>query len=289
MNVLVTGANGQLGRSLRALAPTSGDRFIFTDVSSLPGEETVYLDITDANAVNLFCESERVDCIVNCAAYTAVDKAEDDSALCDLLNRVGPANLAGAAAGRGALMLHISTDYIFGGDSSIPYREEMDAAPLGVYGATKYQGELAVRESGAEYVIIRTGWLYSPYGRNFVKTMLELTASRREVRVVCDQVGTPTYALDLAGFILRVLEKPVPGIYNYSGEGVCSWYDFACAIRDLSGHSGCEVLPCSSADYPSKVRRPHYSVLDKSRAKAVYGVRIPHWFHSLKRCLNEIH
>ena len=289
MNVLVTGSNGQLGRSLRALAAKSKSRFIFTDVNNLPGEETVYLDITDSNAVGLFCESEKIDCIVNCAAYTAVDKAEDDSALCDLLNRVGPGNLAKAAAGRGALLVHISTDYVFSGESSVPYREDAVLAPLGVYGATKFQGEKAVMESGARWIIVRTGWLYSPYGRNFVKTMLELTASRPELKVVFDQVGTPTYALDLAGFLLKVLEKPVSGIFHYAGEGVCSWYDFACAIRDLSGHTNCDVQPCSSADYPSKVRRPHYSVLDKSLAKQVYGVKIPHWYHSLKRCLDEIH
>ena len=291
LTVLVTGANGQLGRELRRLSlQASGIRFLFSDVSALPGEETLYLDITNREAVELVCRSERVGAIVNCAAYTDVERAESDAAMADLLNHVAPAHLAAVAAATNALLVQISTDFVFDGKRSEPYPEDWPAAPLGVYGATKLSGEDAVRRSGCRYMIIRTAWLYSPYGKNFVKTMMRLTAERDSLRVVCDQVGTPTYAADLAGFIFSLLSrKDLPsGTWHFTGEGVCSWYDLACAVRDLSGHTGCDIQPCRTRDYPTKARRPAYSVLDKSRVKKDFGVRLPHWMDSLRACMAEM-
>jgi len=291
MNILVTGAGGQLGTSIRLLAERQKDnRFIFTDVASQPGNDIIYLDITNQDAVNLLCESEKVDIIINCAAYTNVEKAEEDIALCKLLNHEAPGILADVAHRRGATLIHISTDYVFGGDIPIPLREDFPTQPSGVYGATKFQGERAIQESGCQYIIIRSAWLYSAFGKNFFKTMRKLTAERPEVKVVFDQVGTPTWAGDLADFILQIIQTRQlhkTGIYHYSNEGVCSWYDFACAIRDLSGTPG-RVVPCHSADFPSKVHRPAYSVLDKSLVKKTFGIGIPHWYDSLKKCIEEL-
>lgn len=294
MNVLVTGANGQLGTALRGAsrdsARLSGDRWIFTDIAQAPGVETVYLDAADAAAVRLICESEKIDVIVNCAGYTDVDKAEENQATADLLNRVLPACMAEAARACGAFLIHISTDYVFRGDRPVPYSEDAAPAPTGVYGATKLAGERAVLDSGCRSLIFRTAWLYSSRGRNFVRTMLALMASRPSLRVVYDQVGTPTYAPDLAELIARIIadrDFSHTGIFHYSGEGAVSWYDFAMAIRDLSGLQGCEVLPCLTAEYPTKARRPAYSVLDKAKVRRTFGCRIPHWHESLVRCLRE--
>ncbi len=290
LNILVTGANGQLGRCLRDAAAHSRNRFIFTDVSEIPGLETISLDITDKNTLDIVADSENVDIIVNCAGYTNVDKAEDETHLADLLNHHAAENLAGCARRRKALLIHISTDYVFDGKASVPIPESAQPAPLGVYGATKFAGEQAIVTSACDYLILRTAWLYSPYGRNFVKTMLSLTASHPVVKVVCDQVGTPTYGPDLARFIVDVIDGRKfgsTGIFNYTDEGVCSWYDFAYEINALAGH-GCKVLPCKSADYPAKADRPHYSVLDKSLVKSAFGVAIPHWTESLKACIREL-
>ena len=291
MNILVTGANGQLGTALREASKRGDDRWIFTDVTALPGVETVYLDITDPDAVQIVCESEQVDVIVNCAAYTNVDKAEDDQATADLLNRQAPANLAAAAKACGATLIHISTDYVFRGDKGIPYGEDDATDPAGVYGVTKLAGERAIRESGCNYLIFRTAWLYSPWGKNFVKTMLQLLQTRPEIRVVCDQVGTPTYAPDLAALIARVIKERdfgKTGTYHFTDEGVISWYDFTMAIRDISGVKKCRVAPCLSADYPTKAQRPHFSVLDKSKVRASFGQPIPYWRESLEECLKRL-
>ena len=286
--ILVTGAAGQLGSEMRNLAPASKDRYIFSDVAVIPGVETVRLDITDIDAVRLVCDSEKVDVIVNCAAYTNVDKAESDAAMADLLNNKAAGNLARVAAERGALLVHVSTDYVFGGDACRPYVEDSPTSPLGVYGATKLLGEEAVKASGCKYLIFRTAWLYSPYGKNFVKTMIQLTAERDSLKVVADQVGTPTYAADLAGVIVKaVSDGRRTGVYHFTDEGVCSWYDFACAIRDLAGNK-CDIAPCRSEDYPSKAARPHYSVLDKTKVRSDFSISIPHWYESLKKCMNRI-
>ena len=288
--ILVTGANGQLGTEMRNLAAGTDHAWIFTDVSRLSGVETVYLDITNLEAVRLICKSEKVDIIVNCAAYTNVDKAEDDVVMADLLNHRAAGNLATVAAETGATLIHISTDYVFGGDAPHPCREDWPTDPLGVYGATKLQGELAVQGSGCKYLIFRTAWLYSPYGKNFVKTMRTLTKERPSLKVVFDQVGTPTYAADLAGLIVKVIEEEMldrTGVYHFSDEGVCSWYDFACAIRDLSGNT-CDISPCHSDEFPSKVHRPAFSVLDKTRVKSTFGVTVPHWYESLKLCIARL-
>ena len=290
MNILVTGANGQLGTEMRNVSSGGDDRYIFTDVSSPKGVDTVYLDITNVDAIRLIAESEKVDVIVNCAAYTNVDKAEDDYATADLLNHVAAGNLAKVAAERGAVLIHISTDYVFQGDRSIPCREDWPTEPLGVYGVTKLQGEKAVLASGCKYLIFRTAWLYSPYGKNFVKTMRSLTAEKDSLSVVFDQVGTPTYAKDLATLIFKVIQERMldkTGTYHFSDEGVCSWYDFACAIRDLSGNF-CDIRPCHSDEFPSKTRRPHFSVLDKTLVKKTFGITIPHWYSSLKDCISRL-
>ena len=290
MNILVTGANGQLGTEIRNLSVGSPNRYIFSDVSSLPGVETLSLDITNRQAISLVAESEHVDVIINCAAYTNVDRAEDDQAMADLLNNVAAGNLASVAANRGATLIHISTDYVFHGDSSVPYTEDWATHPLGVYGITKLAGERAVAESGCNWFIFRTAWLYSPYGKNFVKTMMRLTADKDSLNVVADQVGTPTYAADLASLIVKVVEEGLldkGGLYHYSNEGVISWYDFAKTICELSGNC-CDIRPCRSDEYPSKAVRPHYSVLDKSKVKRTFGISIPYWKDSLKACMQRI-
>lgn len=293
MNILVTGANGQLGMEMRKASTGSADRYIFTDVTDLPGVETVRLDITDAVAVNTMVRTRGIGAIVNCAAYTDVDRAEDDREMADLLNRQAVKNLAEAMNDAGGLLVHISTDYVFGKEPyNVPCREEQQGTPTGVYGETKLAGEKAILASGCKYLIIRTSWLYSEYGKNFVKTMLRLTAAKPEVKVVFDQTGTPTYAADLAGAIFHILENRQyegrSGIYHYSDEGVCSWYDFTKMIAEYSGHTGCRILPCHSSEYPSKVARPSYSVLDKTKIKETFGLEIPYWTDSLRRCLGNM-
>ena len=286
MNILVTGANGQLCSEIRLLAADSGHRFIFTDVEEL--------DITNEAAVLDFVKQQKVDVLVNCAAFTNVDAAEDNFSLAELLNATAVGYLAGAMAAVGGLLVHISTDYVFGKEVyNTPCTEDMKGTPTGVYGLTKLHGEQAVMASGCRYVIIRTAWLYSEFGRNFVKTMLGLTEARPQIQVVFDQVGTPTYALDLAKAILQIIPQAVAspelcGIYNYSNEGVCSWYDFAYEIARLSGHFSCRVLPCHSGEFPSKVHRPAYSVLDKTKIKQTFGIDIPHWTESLRECLRNM-
>lgn len=287
MNILVTGANGQLGTEIRNASRGCGHNFIFTDVSQVPGVETVYLDITNIDAVRITADSENVDVIINCAAYTNVEKAESDIAFADLLNHTAAANLAKVCSERKATLIHISTDYVFSGDNCVPYVETDVPNPLGAYGVTKFSGEKSIRESGCKYLIFRTAWLYSPYGNNFVKTMMRLTSTNESIRVVADQVGTPTYAADLAGLIVKVIKENMldrTGVYHFTDEGCISWYDFAVAINDLCGH-GCIVRPCLTSEYPTKARRPHYSVLDKSLVKKTFGITIPHWFSSLKDCV----
>lgn len=289
MNILVTGANGQLGNEMRTLSVGSPHRFIFTDVNDVPGCETVHLDITNPDAISLVAESENVDVIVNCAAYTNVDRAEEDVDTAKLLNCTAVGNLAGVASKRKAVLIHISTDYVFPGTSCRPVSETDEPSPESVYGSTKLEGEKAVRASGCRAIIIRTAWLYSQYGKNFVKTMLNLFRSNPEVKVVCDQVGTPTYAGDLAAFIMHVINNGLEktGTYHFSNEGAISWYDFANAVRELSGLK-VKVSPCSSSQFPAKAKRPHYSVLDKTLAKETFGVEIPYWRDSLEKCMKLI-
>lgn len=277
--VLITGANGQLGHEMRNVLD-GDDRFeaIFTDVAEL--------DICDAEAVNRAVADNRVDYIVNCAAYTQVDKAEDNVELCRKINATAVENLARAAAACGARMIHVSTDYVFNGRGYRPYTEDMTPDPQSVYGSTKLEGEQALMRLCPQSAIIRTAWLYSPYGNNFVKTMMRLGTERDELSVVADQIGTPTCAADLARAILAVLtaETFVPGIYHFSDEGACSWYDFTVAIHRLAGIT-CRVKPIRSDEYPSRAHRPFYSVLDKSKIKQTYGITIPHWYESLSHCI----
>lgn len=284
MKVLVTGANGQLGKSIRDLSP---EGFVYTDIEEL--------DITDLQAIREIVASEGIEAIVNCAAYTNVEAAEDNFELAELLNAKAVENLAVAMKEVDGLLVHISTDYVFGKEAyNTPCREDMKGTPTGVYGLTKLHGEEAILRTGVRHVIIRTAWLYSEYGKNFVKTMLDLTASRPQLKVVFDQVGTPTYARDLASAILTVISREdivaagESRIYNYSNEGVCSWYDFAKAIAEYSGHTSCSILPCHSDEFPSKVMRPSYSVLDKTKIKETFGIRIPYWTESLKICLGNM-
>ena len=290
--ILVTGANGQLGNEIRIVAQSSSDSYIFTDINHIDGVETTYLDITDLKAVRKIVTEHQVNAIVNCAAYTNVDKAEEDVALCTLLNRQAPENLAIAMKEVDGLLVHISTDYVFGGDSyNTPYKEEQQGTPTGVYGYTKFLGEQAIQAVGCNHVIIRTAWLYSEFGKNFCKTMMNLTATKPQLKVVFDQVGTPTYALDLARAIAMVLERSdgsQKGIYHYSNEGVCSWFDFTKMIAEYSGKTECDVQPCHSDEFPSPVKRPSYSVLDKTKIKKVFGVKIPYWTDSLKQCISNL-
>ena len=290
--ILVTGANGQLGNEIRIVAQSSSDSYIFTDINHIDGVETTYLDITDLKAVRKIVTEHQVNAIVNCAAYTNVDKAEEDVALCTLLNRQAPENLAIAMKEVDGLLVHISTDYVFGGDSyNTPYKEEQQGTPTGVYGYTKFLGEQAIQAVGCNHVMIRTAWLYSEFGKNFCKTMMNLTATKPQLKVVFDQVGTPTYALDLARAIAMVLERfdgSQTGIYHYSNEGVCSWFDFTKMIAEYSGKTECDVQPCHSDEFPSPVKRPSYSVLDKTKIKKVFGVKIPYWTDSLKQCISNL-
>ncbi len=278
----MTGANGQLGHEMQRVATTSGDRYIFTDVAEL--------DITDYGAISKMVAENSVDVIVNCAAYTNVDKAEDDKALANLLNNTAAGYLAMAAKMADATLIHISTDYVFDGSAHIPYTEDQQTAPIGVYGKTKLAGEQSVIESGCNYIIIRTSWLYSQWGGNFVKTMQRFTSERETLSVIFDQIGTPTYAGDLAdaiGQIITTDQLSKSGTYHFSNEGVCSWYDFAQHICNMSCNV-CDIRPIHSSEYPAKVTRPHYSVLDKTMFKETFGVEIPYWTKSLKRCIEEL-
>jgi len=292
MVILVTGANGQLGMEMRIVAKGSADRYIFTDVSQVEGFDTGYLDITDLEAVRRFVAENKVEAIVNCAAYTNVDAAETNRALAEKLNAEAPENLAKAMKEADGLLVHISTDYVFGGDPyNTPCREDQKGTPTGVYGLTKLHGEEAIIKSNCKHIIIRTSWLYSEYGKNFCKTMLNLTATKAELKVVFDQVGTPTYALDLAKAIKIIVEKfdeSKIGIYNYSNEGVCSWFDFAKMIARISKQNSCDINPCHSDEFPSPVVRPSYSVLDKTKIKEVFDLKIPYWVDSLKLCITSI-
>ena len=299
MNILVTGANGQLGNEMRTVSRETDDRYIFSDIVPAEGEETIILDITDPVQVAAAVNEHGIRCIVNCAAYTNVDKAESEEALCRRLNADAPKILAEAMKAAGGLLVQISTDYVFGADPyNTPCREDQTGIPTGVYGRTKLEGERNITATGCDHVIIRTAWLYSEFGRNFVKTMLSLTSTRPQLSVVFDQTGTPTYAYDLAEAIKTVLadyRKEDPrhgysrnGIYHYSNEGVCSWYDFTRMIAEYSGHTGCEILPCHSSEFPSPVIRPSYSVLDKTKIKRTFHIGIPYWTDSLKRCLRNL-
>lgn len=284
MNVLVTGANGQLGRELQLVTAGSSDNYFFTDVDEL--------DITDKSAIDDFVKNNGINVIVNCAAFTNVDAAEDNLSAANLLNNTAVEYLSDVAVLYGATLIHISTDYVFGDDGvNVPYTEDAETHPVSVYGKTKLDGETAVVNSGCNYIIIRTSWLYSEFGKNFLLTMLNLTSTKPAVNVVFDQIGTPTYAYDLASAIYHIVEKRMynkQGIYNYSNEGVCSWFDFAKFIATVSGNSDCSVLPCHSSEIPSKVKRPNYSVLDKTKFKNTFGLSIPHWYDSLEVCLSKL-
>lgn len=289
MNVLVTGACGQLGREIAGLHVPCGDRYVFSSVHGTEDGRVVPLDITDRESVRRLCRRERVDVIVNCAAYTDVERAESDAAAADLINHRAVANLADTAYDMGALLIHVSTDYVFDGEATIPYKEDAPTHPLNVYGATKLAGELAVAGSGCRHMIFRTQWLYSPFGKNFLLTAMRTMREKPRMRVVSDQTGSPTCAADLAELIVGLIARDDTGhtgVYHYSDEGSCSWYDFALAIRELTG-SDCEVLPCSSADYPSKAVRPRYGVLDKTLVRETFGIGIPHWRDSLSRCISR--
>ena len=307
MNILVTGANGQLGNEMRIVATDSVDNYIFSDINQVEGVETAYLDITDFDAVQAFVSDNNINAIINCAAYTNVDAAETNEALAETLNAKAPENLAKAIKAVGGLLIHISTDYVFGKEAyNTPCKEDQTGTPTGVYGLTKLHGEEAIKETDCNYIIIRTSWLYSEFGKNFCKTMLNLTATKPELKVVFDQVGTPTYALDLAKAIEAIIEDyktsskfnahssmltaryPKTGIYHYSNEGVCSWYDFATMIAEYAGNTDCKIRPCHSNEFPSPVVRPSYSVLDKTKIKETFGIEIPYWTTSLKRCLGRL-
>ena len=299
MDILVTGSNGQLGMEMRRVSAGSADRYIFTDVNTADGYATEYLDITDPDATDRIMKSGNIGAIVNCAGYTDVEKAEGDRELAMRLNADAVKNLAESAARHGSLLIHISTDYVFGKEPyNTPCREDQPGTPTGVYGETKLAGEKAVIASGCDYVIIRTAWLYSEFGHNFVKTMLNLTSTKPKLSVVFDQTGTPTYAYDLARAIKTILEdyeKENPkegysrtGIYHYRNAGVCSWFDFTRKMAELAGNTGCDIEPCHSDEYPSPVKRPAYSVLDKTKIKNTFGIKIPYWTDSLKSCLKNM-
>jgi dTDP-4-dehydrorhamnose reductase len=280
MNILITGANGQLGNEMRLVSKHSTHRYFYTDVDEL--------DITDINAIRIFVKDYAINVIVNCAAYTNVDKAEDDKEMADLLNHKAVENLAIVAKEADATLIHISTDYVFQGNQCVPCREDWEPHPNSVYGSTKLAGEESIISVGCKHIIIRTAWLYSPFGKNFVKTMQRLTAEKDQLKVVFDQVGTPTYAGDLANVINKIVEENMldkQGIYHFSNEGVISWYDFAKEICELSGNQ-CDIQPCHSDEFPSKVKRPHFSVLDKTKIKETFHLRIPYWKDSLKKCIN---
>ncbi len=282
MKILITGCNGQLGNEMQLLAKKNPQhQYFFTDVEEL--------DITDAEAIDRFVQDNQVDCIVNCAAYTAVDKAEENEEFCNLLNNIAPGYLAKAIEKRGGYMIQVSTDYVFDGTNHTPYTEEEPTCPNSVYGRTKLAGEKQVLENCKQSMIIRTAWLYSTFGNNFVKTMIRLGQTKPELGVIFDQIGTPTYARDLAAAIFAAINQGiVPGIYHFSNEGVISWYDFTKAIHRIAGINDCKVRPLHTEEYPTPAARPHYSVLDKTKIKNTYGIEIPYWEESLRECVREI-
>nr|WP_278722114.1 dTDP-4-dehydrorhamnose reductase [Alistipes onderdonkii] len=284
LNILITGANGQLGRSLQRLGGVSPHNYICTDVAEL--------DITDAGAVLRAVREQGIDVIVNCAAYTDVERAEEDETRADLLNHKAAGNLAAAAKETGATLFHVSTDYVFDGTAHTPYTEEVTPSPLGAYGRTKLAGERAVMASGCRYLIFRTAWLYSEYGKNFLKKMLRLSSEREQLQVVFDQIGTPTYAGDLALAIFSIIEAGRyagnEGVYHFTDEGVCSWYDFATEIAAAAGHDKCRILPCHTSEFPTKATRPAYSVLDKTKVKQTFQMDIPHWREAMLYCLEKL-
>ena len=319
MNILVTGANGQLGNEMRIISKGSSDKYIFTDVNQVEGLETTYLDSTDQDSIRKMVSENDVKVIVNCAAWTNVDGAEDPEkyAIVGKLNATAPENLAKAMKEVNGLLVHISTDYVFGGDPyNTPCKEDQKGTPTGVYGLTKLHGEQNIQETGVDYLIIRTAWLYSEFGKNFVKTMRNLTATKPQLKVVFDQVGTPTYAYDLAKAIVVAIEdykKEIvrsankdacseglkncqlstvnyskTGIYHFSNEGVCSWFDFTKLIAEIAGNKDCEIQPCHSNEFPSPVKRPAYSVLDKTKIKETFGIAIPYWTDSLRKCMTNL-
>ncbi|MCI5560324.1 MAG: dTDP-4-dehydrorhamnose reductase [Phocaeicola sp.] len=277
--ILVTGANGQLGQVVRDLSAQYPQfQFLFTDIAEL--------DICDAQSVETYISTHKINWVLNCAAYTAVDRAEQEEALCDKINHIAPAYLAHAIEKAGGRMIHISTDYVFNGTAHIPYTEETPTAPIAVYGRTKRAGETALLEACPAAIILRTAWLYSVYGNNFVKTMLRLGREKTELGVIFDQIGTPTYANDLAKVMLACIVQDIPaGIYHFSNEGVCSWYDFTKEIHRQAGITTCNVKPLHTVDYPTPAQRPHYSVLDKTKIKQTLGITIPHWTESLQECI----
>ena len=310
MTILVTGANGQLGNEMRILAKNSVDKYLFTDVVDISEEsiamlrklagddistETEHLDITNIDAIRDVVKREKIDAIVNCAAYTNVDAAENNYELAELLNAKAPENLAIVMKEENGLLVHISTDYVFGMEQyNTPCKEDQQGTPTGVYGLTKLHGEQAIHEVGCKNVIIRTAWLYSEFGKNFVKTMLNLTATKPQLKVVFDQVGTPTYANDLANVILTIIRNykkedavtySKTGIYNFSNEGVCSWFDFTKVIAEYAGNRECDIQPCFSTEFSSKVKRPAYSVLDKTKIKKTFNIMVSYWTDSLKACI----
>ena len=294
MNILVTGANGQLGNEMRIVSKVTSDKYFFTDVNQVEGLETTYLDITDLEAIRSMVKKYQINAIVNCAAWTNVDGAEDPAQynLVEKLNATAPENLAIAMKEVGGLLIQISTDYVFGEEPyNTPCKEDQQGTPTGVYGLTKLHGEQKIIATSCNHVIIRTAWLYSEFGKNFCKTMMNLTSTKPQLKVVFDQVGTPTYALDLAQAIITILKKydgSQTGVYHYSNEGVCSWFDFTKMIADYCGHEACDIQPCHSDEFPSPVKRPSYSVLDKTKIKETFGVQVPYWTDSLKRCINRI-
>lgn len=292
MNILVTGANGQLGNEIQIVSRKSTNHYIFTDVC----EGYQNLDITNLEAVRKAVKENDVKCIINCAAWTNVDKAETAGDIVEILNAVAPENLAKAMKEVGGLLVHVSTDYVFGGDPyNTPCKEDMKGTPTGVYGLTKLHGEEKIQAVGCDHIILRTAWLYSEFGNNFVKTMLNLTATKPQLKVVFDQTGTPTYAGDLADAIFDIVENKKfeghSGVYHFSNEGVCSWYDFTIKIAQIAGNTACNIQPCHSDEFPSPVKRPAYSVLDKTKIKETFGIQIPYWEDSLKKCManmNEV-
>lgn len=289
MNILVTGANGQLGNEMQLISKKSKDNYIFTDVCD--GYQK--LDITDIEEIRKEVKEKDIKCIINCTAWTNVDKAETAGEIVETLNATAPENLAKVMKEVDGLLVHISTDYVFGGDPyNTPCKEDQKGTPTGVYGLTKLHGEQKIQATGANYIILRTAWLYSEFGHNFVKTMLNLTATKPQLKVVFDQTGTPTYAGDLADAIFDIVEsrkfEGKTGIYHFSNEGVCSWYDFTKMIALIAGHKDCDIQPCHSDEFPSPVKRPAYSVLDKTKIKETFGIKIPYWLDSLKKCMSNM-
>ncbi|MBP8757713.1 MAG: dTDP-4-dehydrorhamnose reductase [Prevotella sp.] len=289
MNILVTGANGQLGNEIQLISKNSKDNYIFTDVC----DGYRKLDITNIDDIRKAVAENSIECIINCAAWTNVDSAETAGEIVETLNAKAPENLAIAMKEVGGLVVHVSTDYVFGGDPyNVPCKEDQKGTPTGVYGLTKLHGEQNIQNSGAKYIIIRTSWLYSEYGKNFVKTMMNLTSTKPTLKVVFDQCGTPTYAGDLAAVIFDIVENRKyegnDGIYHFSNEGVCSWYDFTKKIAEIAGNTACDIQPCHSDEFPSAVKRPSYSVLDKTKLKETFGIKIPYWTDSLKKCMSNM-